>query len=207
MALTGTQLACERGGRRLFAGIDVEVGAGEALWVQGDNGSGKTSLLRLLCGLLAPTLGTVQWCGQSLHRLREDFHRELLYIGHAPGLKDELSAAENLQFGVRLRGGEGDARDAEAALDRVGLRRQAHLPVGRLSQGQRRRVALARLHLPRRPRLLVLDEPFAALDAAASGRLEAALAHHLSEGGTVVYTTHQAQALRSGRLRTLALPC
>jgi heme exporter protein A len=207
MALKGTQLACERGGRRLFAGIDVEVGAGEALWVQGDNGSGKTSLLRLLCGLLAPTLGTVQWCGQDLRRLREDFHRELLYIGHAPGLKDELSAAENLQFGARLRGADGDVRDAEAALERVGLGRQAHLPAGRLSQGQRRRVALARLHLPRRPRLLVLDEPFAALDAAASERLEAALAHHLSEGGTVVYTTHQAQALRGGRLRTLALPC
>jgi len=216
MALKGSRLACVRGGRTLFEGIEVEVGAGEALWVQGDNGSGKTSLLRLLCGLSAPTLGTVQWCGQDLRRLREDFHRELLYIGHAPGLKDELTAAENLLLGARLAGRRAEAADAETALDRVGLRRQARLPAGRLSQGQRRRVALARLHLPRAPRLLVLDEPFAALDAAASGHLEAVLAHHLASGGSIVYTTHQTQALRGGRLQTLrlaaqrartALPC
>lgn len=205
MALKGLQLGCMRGGRMLFSGIDVEVGAGEALRVDGGNGSGKTSLLRLLCGLSAPTLGTVQWRGQDLRSVREEFHRELLYIGHANALKDELTAADNLLLGARLAGRRADRADAEAALDRIGLLRQARLPVGRLSQGQRRRVALARLHLPEVPRLLVLDEPFTALDSVAVQRLEAVLSQHVSTGGSLVYTTHQPATLRGGRLQTLCL--
>ncbi len=211
MALSARGLACQRGDRLLFDGIDLDLAAGEALWVQGANGSGKTSLLRLLCGLLLPTSGSVQWQGHDIGRLREDFHRELLYVGHASGVKDELSASENLLLGGRVAGRRVSARAAADALDRVGLSPVAELPCASLSQGQRRRVALARLHLPALPPLLVLDEPFTALDRQAAEALDDALADHLLEGRLVVYTTHQPVALRAVRLHHLnldgALPC
>src|SRR5881409_1072606 len=102
MTLQATRLACVRGARQLFNGVDIEIGPGEALWVQGRNGSGKTSLLRVLCGLAEPAHGEVRWHGRSIRRLREDFHRELLYIGHASGIKDDLTPCENLLIGARL---------------------------------------------------------------------------------------------------------
>ena len=205
MTLQTLRLACVRGARELFGGLDLELGAGEALWVQGPNGSGKTSLLRLLCGLAAPAAGAVHWCGRDIRHLREDFHRELLYIGHASGLKDELSAAENLRLGAQLGGRQGDDAAVQRALGQVGLARASRLPAARLSQGQRKRVALARLHLPPVPRLLILDEPFNALDRDAADQLSAALSAHLALGGIVVYTTHQADALPAQRLQVLDL--
>ena len=204
-------LACERGGRELFRAVDIDVSAGQALWVQGRNGSGKTSLLRLLCGLALPSAGRVEWLGRDVRGLREDFYRDLLYIGHAGGIKDELTAAENLLLVARIAGRAVEEQQARQALAQVGLAAVARLPAARLSQGQRKRVALARLHLAPIPPLLVLDEPFNALDQAAADALHAALNQHLAQGGVVVYTTHQPLALQAARLHLLELgpaqPC
>jgi len=211
MTLHVSGLACVRGDRELFNAIDFEVAAGEALWVQGRNGCGKTSLLRLVCGLAVPAAGEVRWRGQGIRHLREDFHRELLYIGHASGIKDDLTPTENVLLGAHIAGRRERREAAGQALDRVGLWRSSHLPAGRLSQGQRKRVALARLYLQRVPPLLVLDEPFNALDQDGVEQLCAALSQHLAQGGVVVYTAHQPVQLRSARLHTLALgrarPC
>ncbi|CAM3746733.1 cytochrome c biogenesis heme-transporting ATPase CcmA [Polaromonas hydrogenivorans] len=214
MVATGLRthgLACVRGGRDLFRAVDIDVSAGEALWVQGRNGSGKTSLLRLLCGLALPSAGAVHWLGRDVRDLREDFYRDLLYIGHAGGIKDDLTAAENLLLGARIAGQAVEDQQAQQALAQVGLAAVSRLPAARLSQGQRKRVALARLHLARRPPLLVLDEPFNALDQAAADGLQAALNQHLAQGGMVVYTTHQPLALQAARLHVLELgpaqPC
>jgi heme exporter protein A len=205
MTLQTSKLACVRGERELFSGLDVEVAAGESLWVQGPNGSGKTSLLRLLCGLSAPAAGAVHWCGRDIRRLREDFHRELLYIGHASGLKDDLTATENLLYDAHLGGRESDDDAARCALGHVGLARVSQLRVASLSQGQRKRVALARLYLRPVPPLLILDEPFDALDRNAADQLSATLSAHLAQGGIVVYTTHQSEALPPERRRVLDL--
>lgn len=209
--LRAQALACERGGRDLFRAVDIDVAAGQALWVQGRNGSGKTSLLRLLCGLALPSAGRVDWLGRDVRSLREDFYRDLLYIGHAGGIKDDLTAAENVLLGARIAGQPVTLQQAGQALTQVGLAAQSHLPAARLSQGQRKRVALARLHLAPIPRLLVLDEPFNALDQAASDGLQAALNQHLAQGGVVVYSTHQPLALQAARLHLLELghaqPC
>lgn len=214
MVATGLRthaLACERGGRALFRAVDIDVSAGQALWVQGRNGSGKTSLLRLLCGLVLPSAGRVEWLGRDVRGLREDFHRDLLYIGHAGGIKDDLTAAENLLLVARIAGQAVQEQQAQQALAQVGLAAVSRLPAARLSQGQRKRVALARLHLAHRPPLLVLDEPFNTLDQAASSALHAALNQHLAQGGVVVYTTHQPLALQAARLHVLELgsaqPC
>jgi len=205
MTLQASQLACAHGERALFSGLDAEIGAGEALWVQGRNGSGKTSLLRLLCGLSLPCAGSVHWRGRDIRRSREDFHRDLLYIGHASGLKDDLTPAENLLFGAHIGGRAQDAEAAARALAQVGLDGLSQLSTARLSQGQRRRVALARLYLDPVAKLLVLDEPFTALDPDAAGHLGAALNRHLAQGGSVVYTTHQPHALRADRLHVIDL--
>ncbi|WP_034411457.1 cytochrome c biogenesis heme-transporting ATPase CcmA [Derxia gummosa] len=205
MTLEASNLACERGGRELFAGLDFTVGAGEALWVRGPNGAGKSSLLRILCGLSAPAAGELRWRGSLVHKLREDFRRELLFIGHAAGLKDELTASENLGFAAMLAGRPVNWQSVADALAQAGLSRIARVPAGRLSQGQRRRVSLARLFLARDARLIVLDEPFAALDAAAIEALVATLDARLAEGASLVFTTHQPQTLAARRLQSLEL--
>jgi len=205
MTLEAAQLAGARGGRALFSGLDFTVGAGEALWLRGANGSGKSSLLRMLAGLAEPAAGTVRWRGRDLHRQRDGHLRELLFIGHAPGLKDDLSASENLLFGAQLAGAPVDASAVAEALAAVGLDRVARLPVGRLSQGQRRRAALARLHLARQARLLLLDEPFAALDQASVAALVATLDRLLANGASLIYTTHQPQTLAATQLHAVDL--
>lgn len=210
--LQTVRLAAARGRRTLFRGLDIALAPGDALWVQGGNGSGKTTLLRLLCGLAVPLDGEVRWRGRGIRQVRDVFHRELLYIGHADGLKDDLSAAENLHFAQALAGTKPQAAAGDA-LARVGLARAVRLRVGSLSQGQRRRVALARLHQSGVPPLVVLDEPFTALDAAACDALAARLDAHLAAGAIVVYTTHRPVALGGARLHKLdldaprALPC
>ncbi|GAB2845241.1 cytochrome c biogenesis heme-transporting ATPase CcmA [Pseudoduganella ginsengisoli] len=198
-------LACERGGRRLFEGVDFALSEGEALWLSGANGSGKTSLLRLLAGLGLPAEGEVCWRGKPVRELREDYHRHVLYCGHAAGVKDDLSAWENVVYGAALSGRRVSRGQAEAALARAGLDHVAMLPAHALSQGQRRRVALARLYLDPLPPLLLLDEPFTALDAQAVQALCERLAAHLDGGGMAVYTTHQAHSLRPQRLQRLDL--
>lgn len=188
-------VSCVRGSRRLFDGMDAVIHAGQLLRVQGANGAGKTSLLRTLCGLSSPDRGEVRWNGQLLASQRDEFHRDLIYIGHAAALKDDLSARENLRAACLL-GGQRPAPEAlMQALAAAGLRQREHLSARSLSQGQRRRVALARLLLEPSARLWVLDEPFNALDTAAGDWLLGVLTGQLRRGGIVVLTSHQPVAI------------
>ncbi len=193
-ALELHDLRCVRGSRVLFSGLSVAVPAGQLLRVQGENGSGKTSLLRMICGLALPDHGEVRWHGQPIARLREEFNLQLTYIGHAPALKDDLSALENLQASGGLAGLACSEPDAAAALAQAGLRGRERLPARVLSQGQRKRAALARLALSAAVALWVLDEPFNALDEPACAWLQGLIASQLQRGGVVVLTSHPGRA-------------
>ena len=190
--LEATGLTCVRGGRTLFRDVTFGVTRGALLRVTGANGSGKTSLLRIVCGLALAEAGAVRWCGKDVRNLREMFWSELLYIGHANALKDDLTAEENLRIGAALAGIDVTAARARDALEGFGIGHCAALPARVLSQGQRRRAALARLHLSSARTLWVLDEPFAALDEHAVQHVEALVAEHLAGGSAVILTTHQA---------------
>lgn len=184
-------LTCVRGDRRLFHNLSVSLSPGQLLQVEGGNGAGKTSLLRILAGLGHPALGEVRWHGQAITRQRDIYHRHLLYLGHLGALKDELTPLENLLAEARAAGLEGiDAVRVLEALERVGLRRIAGLPVRVLSAGQRRRTALTRLLLSPPP-LWILDEPFNALDADSVALLQDTLEAHVASGGMAVLTSHQ----------------
>ena len=206
MGLSCQQLACRRGRSTLFAGVSFKLQAGEALWVQGRNGGGKTTLLRMLCGLARPDRGAVHWRGEAILPNRAQYHSELLHIGHADGLKPDLQAWENLALGA-LPGAYCTRAEAEQALADIGLAAEAQRPVRLLSQGQRKRVALARLLLaPQRP-LWILDEPIASLDQAAAAQVSAILQAHCARGGMLVLTTHQAPDLPGVRPLQLGAPC
>jgi heme exporter protein A len=194
--LEAAELECERGARILFRAVSFVLAPGELLRVAGANGSGKTSLLRILCGLTRPSAGEVRWNGQPIARLKEEYTRELVYIGHAPAVKDDLTPRENLEVSCRLAGQATSSPALAAALERL---RVPDLPVRKLSQGQRRRAALARLLLSEAP-LWLLDEPFAALDAEGISVLDGLLGKQLDRGGAVVYTTHQDVGTRSARV-------
>lgn len=202
-------LACVRGGRKLFSGVTRQVRPGQLLRVEGANGAGKTSLLRMLCGLLEPSEGQVQWCGQKLTASRQAFGSSLMYLGHAAALKDDLSPLENLQVASALGGHSTSVADARRALAAAGLRGHEHTLVRRLSQGQRKRSALARLALAadatHRAPLWILDEPFNALDDAAAAWLVRLIKTHLQRSGTVVLTSHQSVALGDTPHQVLAL--
>lgn len=195
--LQAADLHCERGGRRLFAALSFSLSAGESLRVAGANGSGKTSLLRILCGLAAPSSGVVRWNGSPIQSLKEEYARHLVYLGHAPAVKGDLTAAENLAIACTLAGIDASRDDAHAALERFRL--PADVPVRKLSQGQRRRAALARLPLSAGVPLWILDEPFSALDSEGAGLLKALFEKHLGEGGVVVFTTHQDPGIAATR--------
>jgi heme exporter protein A len=186
-----TQIECVRGSRRLFRNLSFLLQARQALRVLGENGSGKTSLLRIVAGLSPAEAGSVKWNGGGIGALGEDYRRELVFLGHANGLKDDLTPVENLRHALALSGAGADAGALRAALERQGLGAVADLPVKLLSQGQKRRAALTRLEFCARMPLWILDEPFAALDAAAIARLAATLSAHLERGGMVLFTTHQ----------------
>jgi heme exporter protein A len=206
MGLTCQQLTCRRGRSTLFAGVSFSLQAGEALWVQGRNGSGKTTLLRSLCGLALPDRGAVHWQGKPILATRAQFHSQLLHIGHADGLKPDLLAWENLALGG-LPGERCSREDALMALDEIGLKAEAQRPVRLLSQGQRKRVALARLLLsPARP-LWILDEPLAALDQVSAAQVGRVLQAHCARGGMLVLTTHQDPFLPGARQMHLGTPC
>jgi heme exporter protein A len=190
-ALELRTLRCVRGERLLFDGVSALVPAGQMLRVLGANGSGKTSLLRMICGLARPTRGEILWLGQPIAELREDFNTRLIYLGHAPALKDELSALENLRASSGLAGQPCSTEDAATALAQAGLRGREHLPTRLLSQGQRKRASLARLALGAAASLWVLDEPFNALDDAACSWLQGLIGAQLGRGGVVVLTSHQ----------------
>lgn len=194
--LVAADLKCERGGRVLFKDLSLSLASGDLLRVTGANGSGKTSLLRILCGLLSPTQGEVRWRGQPIRKLGEEYSRELLHIGHAPGLKDELTAAENLEIACTLAGLAVSAGEVRDALVRFAI--PVENTVKQLSQGQRRRAALARLTLCANVPLWLLDEPFAALDATASELVEQLMVQHLGRGGAIVYSAHQSSGLDAG---------
>ncbi|HEX6321827.1 MAG TPA: cytochrome c biogenesis heme-transporting ATPase CcmA [Burkholderiales bacterium] len=188
--LEAKELECERGGRSLFRSLSFALNRGEALRVAGANGRGKTSLLRILCGLLPPAQGEVRWKGTPIRALKEDFSRELVYLGHAPAVKDDLTAAENLAIACRLAGNaQSDSAVAEA-LAQLGLG-GVHQPLRKMSQGQRRRAALARLALSASVPLWLLDEPFSALDSSGIEVLRKILENHLKRGGAIAFTTHQ----------------
>ncbi len=205
MTLRAIRLAAARGDRLLFENLNFSLAPGEALHVQGANGVGKSSLLRLLAGLGEPVAGELLWQEQPLQAQREQWQRGLVYCGHQGGLKDELSAAENLLLAARVAGAAVCAEHAVRALRATGLREGFHLPVRSLSQGQRKRVSLARLFLPARPQVLVLDEPFDALDIEASEGLAYRLGQLVGEGAALAYTTHQAVTLPVPRQAALAL--
>lgn len=198
-------LMCEKGDRPLFRDVSFRLCRGHLLRIQGANGAGKTTLLRALCGLNAPAAGDVLWCGESISRLREEYGRNLLYIGHAAALKDDLTAVENLMVGAVMAGAPVSRKQAADALGELGLRGREDLPARALSQGQRRRVGLARMLLPSAPVLWVLDEPFTALDGKAVSHLAKIVGAHVSQGGGVVYTTHQEVDVNPERLRVLTL--
>lgn len=189
--LSALELECRRGRRRLFRDLDFELGCGQMLQVSGRNGSGKSTLLRSLCGLTRPERGHVSWRGLSIRANRDAFNAELTYLGHAAALKDDLSAHENLLAALDVAGRATSAKAAARVLDELGLAACAALPARLLSQGQRRRVALARLWLSPGTPLWVLDEPFVALDAGAAEALRRLLAAHLENAGILVLTTHQ----------------
>ncbi|MEP7282780.1 MAG: cytochrome c biogenesis heme-transporting ATPase CcmA [Rubrivivax sp.] len=189
--LTARDLEARRGRRVLYDGLSLAAASGQLLRVTGANGAGKTTLLRQLVGLGQPSVGAVEWQGRPIGRQRDDFHRVLVYLGHAAALKDDLSALENLRSLCAIGGDDvGDAA-ARTALAAAGLQGRERLPARVLSQGQRRRVALARLALAGARALWVLDEPFNTLDNVAGDWLAGLLSGHLASGGIVVLTSHQ----------------
>jgi heme exporter protein A len=198
--LEGAELRCERGGKTLFQNLSVQVSSGDLLRIFGANGSGKTSLLRMLCGLLTPSAGEVRWNGTPIQSLREEYARHIVYLGHAPAVKDELTAAENLAIACRLAGTPKSAEDIRAAL---ALFEVPDAPVGKLSQGQKRRAALARLCFVGTAPLWLLDEPFTALDAAGAELVKSMINGHVERGLMVVYTTHQDAGLPASRVLEL----
>ncbi len=199
-----SNLACTRGDHLLFSDLSFSLSAGELLQVEGANGSGKTSLLRTLCGFMMPTAGEIRWRGQSIRKLDEDFYAEMIYLGHLNAIKDELNALENLRIGAGLAGCIVEDSQVIAALRRMGLRGRETLPVKVLSQGQRRRVALARLLFSNAP-LWILDEPLTALDVGAVGLMQELIGEHLTKGGMVIYTTHQPLEVAGVTTRRLSL--
>ena len=195
-------LACERGGRRLFSDLAFALQAGGLLRVRGANGTGKTTLLRTLAGLTRPAAGEVRWRGRAVG---DDYRKEMLFLGHAAAIKDELTVFENLEFSCRLSGLEIPVSRIRDALERLGIARLAQLPARYLSQGQRKRAALARLALSTGVALWLLDEPFAALDEEAIAEVSKLCTVHFAAGGMLVLTSHQDVSIPSKATQELDL--
>lgn len=203
--LEARELAAARSERVLFQGLELVLNPGDVVWLRGRNGRGKTTLLRLLAGLASPHHGELRVFGRPQAKAGSEWRTELAYIGHAPALKDDLSAAQALAFVAGLRGSAPAASAVQAALARLGVAGSARAAVRTLSQGQRRRVALARLALPGAPRLWLLDEPFDALDDIGVATLNALIAAHAASGGAVLLTSHQPLSLAAPAPRVLDL--
>ncbi len=202
--LIANDLACERGERLLFKNLGFELENGEALLVRGGNGRGKTSLLRILCGLSAPAAGVVRWRGEPINQAQEQYGREMSYLGHANGIKDDLTPVENLRLAAALGGRDLDMATATTALEQVGLSRCMDIPARVLSFGQRRRVALAGL-MTAGALLWILDEPLTGLDVNGVAMVEQMIRDHVVAGGMVIVTTHQPLALDGLTQKTLSV--
>jgi heme exporter protein A len=196
-SLIAEKLTCTRGERALFSALSFRVRAGQALAVEGANGAGKTSLLRLIAGFLAPAAGRlVVKTAEGENDDAEERGKLIGWLGHQDGLKPQLTVAEQLDFFAALYRGKADS----AVLEQVGLARQAELPCRYLSAGQRRRLALARLLVCKRP-LWLLDEPFAALDVNGQGLVARLMAHHCGAGGIIIAATHEPLGLGNESLK------
>ena len=197
-------LAFARNDREIFTGLNFSLQSGQILQVEGHNGSGKTTLLRILCGLTIPSEGEIRWCGERIRDNLADYHAQLAYVGHAPGIKDELTPVENLNLATSMECAR-DGADAQQVLERLRLPAFCDdVPCRNLSAGQRRRVALGRL-LMLDASLWVLDEPFTALDRDGRRLVEELLSEHAQQGGMVVLTTHHAVNVDGCAVRELQL--
>jgi heme exporter protein A len=202
--LTAENLECVRGERTLFANLSLNIVSGKILFIQGANGSGKTTLLRMLSGLSQPQSGRVNWNSIDIQSLAEDYTGQVLYIGHLPGIKEDLTVVENLQFSATLAGANVSREHAINSLTQLDIARCADLPTRVLSQGQKRRIALTRLWIQKNP-IWILDEPFTALDLATIGKLTSHIEAFANAGGIVVFTSHQEPAFDSKIIQHLRL--
>ena len=196
---------CVRGERLLFSKLNFQCAAGTLVRIAGPNGTGKTSLLRLLVGLMQPQEGQILWKNEPIKKLNEEFWKDLVYIGHLNGVKDELTARENLLINCEIGEHPVTKEQADHALAMVGLEGFEDHYTRHLSQGQRRRVALARLYLSRHAGFWVLDEPFTALDVKAVANLANLIAEHVNEGGIVAFTTHQEVPIAANNVQRIEL--
>lgn len=203
--LEALELEATRSGAPLFSGLGFTLPAGALLRVSGANGTGKTSLLRVLCGLFTQTCGEVRWCGENIRALREEYWKNLLYIPHSNALREDLTVTENLRFSCQLSGLSVSRERMHAALEQFGLEGRGQRPARMLSQGQKRRAALARLALNETLPLWLLDEPFAALDAEGIALVHSLAEEHLARGGMVVLTTHYEARIRGATTLDLSL--
>lgn len=202
MMLAANNLECIRNGQVVFSGLSFSVAAGEVMHIMGSNGSGKSSLLHILAGLLDPQQGEVHWYGRPIQHMRQDYCQKLLFLGHKIGIKTQLTVKENMRLAARL-GRVGCDRIAKV-LARFGLDQHQHTLCHRLSAGQKQRVALARLLLLD-AKLWLLDEPFTGLDQENSALLEGVLAEHVYSEGSVILTSHQKLRLPSVDIREVIL--
>lgn len=197
-------LFCERGDRQLLNGLSFSLEPGQLLHVRGANGAGKTSLLRIIAGLLLPTEGQVLWSGKPIKQQREEYHHNLLYLGHLDGVKGDLTAIENLRIDNQLQAANVSEDEIWAALAKIGLAGFEEVFTKQLSQGQHRRVGLCRLLLSK-AKLWVLDEPFNALDVKAVAMLSGLIEAHLQSGGMALLTTHQDVPLAERHVREITI--
>lgn len=204
MTLQAHQLSCIQGDRILFEELDFSVKAGELLLIEGQNGCGKTTLLKTLATIRQIDAGKILWNNQSITKLSDDYRDQLTWLGHLNGIKLDLTAAENLKISCTLNGLSVSDLAVMEALEEMGLYGYEDLPVRVLSQGQKRRTALAYLLLSQ-TLIWILDEPFVALDVKAVKLLQKVITKHVEQGGIVILTTHQEVGLDTGRIQRLRL--